>query len=195
MTEYGAEETLTVKEYSGFMVLFNELIGLGISYKNGEKVACKVNTSAYYMPSNFLDFAHTIDGVPTGVYALKKDGISARSAYKSANVISSAYCGYLSEVVGLAGKNTGSAMEYTYYPALSYKQNGNVVFAAKFTVRNNKGNNENSIDKLFEKVLKEPTGYTVGIGQEFYVVFETHGPLLDISLPYSGADVKAVFIK
>ncbi len=191
----GAEETLTVKEYSGLLVLFNEAIGLGIAYRNGEKQPARVNTSCFDLPGNFMDFTHTIDGVPAGVYALKNEGISARDAYKSANVIASAYCGYLSELVNYVNKTTGISMDYTYYPALSYKQNRKVVFVAKFNTSNSANLDKISADKLFEKALKSPLGFDIDVSKEIYVVFETNGPLLDISLSLGDAYIKSVFTK
>ena len=192
----GANETVSIKEYAAFLVLFNEIAGLGVGYTDNGKINAKINTLGSQMPENYMDFKHTIEGTPIGVYALKKNTISAKNAYKSANMMAVTYRGYLSEVVSLAEKSTGCTLEATYYPALSYRQNGNVVFAAKFLVKETKDKNQQvSVDKLLSKVIKQPVGHTVGESDEFYVVFETKGPLMDIYLPYSGAYAKAIFIK
>ncbi len=191
----GANETLTVKEYSAFMLLFNEMIGLGISYSNGSKYNTKINTNAATMPHNFMDFKHTVAEAPTGIYLLKKDGVLAKDSYKSINLISSAYTGFLSEVCGLAKSETGYAMTATFYPGLSYKQDGNVVFAAKFSVKDNENTSSSiPVDKLLRRVLKGPSDYSVKPNSDFFVVFETYGPLMDMHLPYSGAYAKAIFV-
>ena len=192
----GANETLTVKEYSALMVQFNEIIGLGVGYLNGKKVNAKINTNLSNMPANYKDFKFTIDGAPMALYNLKKADVLAKDVYKNINLLSATYSGYLNEVVGLAKKNTGYTLDYTFYPSLSYQQDGKVVFAAKFVINSQLDDIAAiSVDRLFANVLKEATGYTAKPNREFYVVFETHGPIMDVYLPYSGAYAKAIYIK
>ena len=191
----GANESVTMKEYSAFLVLFNGTEGLGVCYTKSGKENAKIITAGANMPANFLDFTHTIEDAPLALYQLKNDNISAKKTYQLANLLYTTYTGYFSEVTSLAKNKLGAQMSYTYYPALSYKQNGNLVFAAKFTLDSLKEGTQISLDTLLQDVIKTPIGQTVDTGSEFYVVFETNGPLMDIYLPYSGAFVKAVFIK
>lgn len=191
----GADETVTHKEYAAFMVLFNETIGLGVGYTKDGKINEKVNTSGATMPANFKDFKHTVSGAPMEIYNLKKETVSARDSYNVVNILSSTFCGYLSETVAAVRKNAGADVSYTYYPALSYKQDGKITFTAKFNVNSINENSSASVDELFAQVIKEPTGYTVDKGDEIFVVFETYGPLMDVYLPHTAAYVKGVFIK
>lgn len=190
----GAQESVTLKEYSAFLVLFNEVIGLGVGHTNTGKINVKTITSGAVMPGNFKDFKHTINEVPSEIYQLKQDETDAKNYYKTANILSSTYCGYLSEIVSLSKKESVD-MSYTYYPALSYMQNGNITFVAKFDIKETEGNASISVDNLLSKVTRKHIGQTVTKNNEMYVVFETYGPLMDVYLPYSGAYVKAVFIK
>jgi len=190
----GANETVTHKEYSAFLVLFNEVIGLGVGHTNTGKINVKTITSGAVMPGNFKDFKHTIKEVPSEIYQLKQDETDAENYYKTANILSSTFCGYLSEIVSLAKKKSVN-MSYTYYPALSYKQNGSITFVAKFNIKEIEQNSSVSVDNLLAEVIKKPTGQKLSKKNEMYVVFETYGPLMDVYLPYSGAYVKAVFIK
>ncbi len=191
----GALDTVTHKEYSAFLVLFNDAVGLGVAYTENGKTNVKINTAGSTTPANVLDFRYTIDGVPLGIYQLKKDNVSAEASYKQLNLLSSTYCGYLSQIVALAKKKTNSTIAYTYYPSLSYKQDGKVTFVAKFDVIDIVNSLSISVDSLLSDVIKTPTDYTVDEDGEFYVVFETYGPLMDIYLPYTDAGVKAVFVK
>ena len=191
----GADETVTHKEYSAFLVMLNESIGLGVGYTSDGKINVKVNTAGAAMPEKFLDFKYTVDGAPLAIYQMKDNEVSAEKYYKTVNVLYSTFCGYLSEVVSSAKKKTDVEMSYTYYPSLSYKQDGNVVFTAKFDVKGTKDNEAVSVDTMLSDIIKKPTGYSVAKGDELYIVFETYGPLMDVYLPYSGAYTKAVFVK
>ena len=190
----GANETVTHKEYSAFLVLFNEAIGLGVGHTSEGKINVKTITSGAQMPGNFKDFKHTIKEVPSEIYQLKQDETDAKNYYKTANILSSTFCGYLSEIVSLAKKKSVN-MSYTYYPALSYTQNGNVTFVAKFDIKSTDANSSVSVDDLFSEVIRKPTGQMVGKNNEMYVVFETYGPLMDVYLPYNAAYAKAVYVK
>ena len=190
----GAKENVTHKEYSAFLVMFNDVIGLGVGHTSTGKINVKTITSGAQMPGNFKDFKHTIKEVPSEIYQLKQDKTAAKNYYKTANILSDTYCGYLSEIVSLAKKKSVD-MSYTYYPALSYSHDGNITFVAKFDIKSTDENSEVSVDELLAEVIKEPTGQSVSKKSEMYVVFETYGPLMDIYLPYGGAYVKAVFVK
>jgi len=191
----GATEQVTLKKYSALMVQFNEIIGLGVGYVNGTKSNAKMNTYLASNPANYKDFKLTISGVPVALYGLKKDGVSAKGDYNSINQCAFVYNAYLSEVSNLAKKATGYSLDNTFYPALSYKQDGKVLFVAKFNVKDKLENlSDVSIDKLFADVIKTPTGINVRPNSEFYVVFETYEPLMDIYLPSNGAYVKSVFV-
>lgn len=190
----GAQETVTHKEYSAFLVMFNEAIGLGVGHTSTGKINVKTITSGAQMPGSFRDFKHTIEEIPAEIYQLKQDKTVAKDYYKTANILSDTYCGYLSEVTSLAKKKSVD-MSYTYYPALSYKQNGNITFIAKFDINSTKNNSSVYVDELLSEVIKKPTGQSVSKRNEMYIVFETYGPLMDVYLPYSGAYIKAVFIK
>ena len=191
----GATENVTHKEFSAFLAMFNEVMGLGVAHTSKGKINVKINTAAATMPANFTDFKHTIDGTPMGVYQQKKETVTAKNSYRVMNLVASAYCGYLSEVVASAKTKTGIDMSYTYYPALSYKQDGKVTFTGKFVINSTKDNESVSVDTMLADVIKKPTGDSVKKGDEMYVVFETYGPLMDVYLPSTDAYVKAVFIK
>ena len=190
-----ASGTLTHKEYAAFLVLFNDAVGLGVAYTQNGKTNTSINTAGSMTPANVLDFKYTIEGAPLGIYQLKKNNVSAESYYKQANFLSSTYCGYLSQVVALAKEKTGATIAYTYYPSLAYKQDGKVTFTAKFDVIDIVNSFSIPVDSLLFDVIKTPTNYTVDEDGEFYVVFETHTPLMDVFLPYTDASVKAVFVK
>ncbi len=190
----GAQEPVTVKKYAALMLQFNEIIGLGIGYTNGTKVAVKMNTYLSSYPANNADFYRLISGVPVGVYNLKNSGVSAKSSYNALNKLSFVYTACLDEIVAYAKSNTGCTMSATYYPSVSYKVNGKVVFTAKFSVISNTDGSDISIDKLFGDMIKSPTEKTVSGNEDFYVVFETYEPLMDVYLPRSGVYVKGVFV-
>lgn len=192
----GANEPVTVRDYSAFMVQLNDAIGLAVCYNNGNKIAAKANINVATLPENYKEFKYAIDGAPAALYNLINGGVSAKSTYKNINLLSSTYNGYLSEVANLAKKATGHTFNYTLYPSLSYKQDGNVVFVAKFEANKNSGENTTiSVDSMFSNILKAPTGYTANVNDDIYVVFETYGPIMDVYLPYSGAYAKAIFVK
>ncbi len=192
----GASEQITVKKYSALMVQFNEVIGLTVGYTNGTKSNAKMNTYLSSAPANYRDFKATISGVPTALYSLKKDGVSAKESYNSINKLAYVYNTYLNEVKNTIKNDTGYTLDATFYPSISYKQDSKVTFVAKFILKDkSESASEVSVDKLFAKLLKAPTGLGVNSGSEFYVVFETYGPLMDIYLPLNGAYVKSVFVK
>ncbi len=192
----GASEQITAKKYSALMVQFNEVIGLTVGYTNGAKANAKMNTYLSSAPANYSDFKATISGVPTALYSLKKDGVSAKESYNSINKLAFVYNTYLTEVRNTIKNDTGYTLDATFYPSISYKQDSKVTFVAKFILKDkSESASEVSVDKLFAKLLKEPTGITVKSNSEFYVVFETYGPLMDIYLPLNGAYVKSVFVK
>lgn len=191
----GAAEEITAKKCAAILLQLNEKIGLGVCYVNGSKGSVKMNTSLSDFPANYKDFKLTVSGVPVALYNIKKDGVDAKSAYNSLNQLASVYTAYLSELANAAKKETGRTLEYTFYPSVSFKQNGNVNFVAKFVMKdNNDGMGDVSVDKLFGKVVKEPTGKVAQTNKAFYVVFETYGPLMDLYLPLSGAYLKAAFV-
>lgn len=190
----GANETVTHKEYSAFLVLFNEMIGLGVGHTSEGKINVKTISSGAVMPGNFKDFKHTIKEVPSEIYQLKQDETDAKNYYKTANILSDTYCGYLSEVVALAKKKSVD-MSYTYYPALSYMQNGNITFVAKFDIKSTDANSSVFVDEFLSEVIREPIGQIVARNDELYVVFETYGPLMDIYLPYNAAYAKTVYVR
>lgn len=191
----GSKEPTTAKKFAALMVQFNEVLGLGVSYANGVKNNVKMNISSATLPANYTDFKLTIDGAPVELYNLKKDGVIASKSYNSINQLAFVYDTYLQEVKNNAKEMTGYVLDATFYPALSYKQDGKVTFVAKFHVKPKTADSSNvSIDSLFSKIMKTPTGKTIKPNSEFYVAFETYQPLMDIYLPYSGAYVKAVFI-
>lgn len=190
----GAKSEITVKQYAALLVQFNDSIGLGTCYNNGKKTNAKINTYIMVNPANYQDFKYTISGAPTALYAMKNDGILAKNAYNEINKCAFVYNGYLSEVKSLAKTNTGYSLDMIFYPSLSYKQNGNIRFVAKVVIKNYDGSEgEIAIDDMFSNVIKTPIGKTVAPGSEFYAVFETYGPLMDIYLPYKGAQLIAVF--
>lgn len=190
----GAQEPVTVKKYAALMLQFNEIIGLGIGYTNGTKTAVKMNTYLSSYPANNADFYRLISGVPVGVYNLKQGGISAKNSYNSLNTMAFVYTACLDEIITYAKNNAGCRMSATYYPSVSYKENGKVVFTAKFSVINNTDGTDISIDKLFGDIVKSPTGKSINGNKEFYVVFETNESFMDIYLPRKDVHVKAVFV-
>ena len=192
----GAQEQITVKKYAALMVQFNEVIGLAVGYSNyNKKVNVKMSTNLAEIPANSNEFKLTISGVPSEVYALKKDGVIATDSYKALNEFGTVYSSYLMEVANAAKKATGYDINFVYYPALSYKQDNRVVFTAKVELKSKDGEAISvSVDELFKDVIKTPTGETLETGKACYVVFETYEPLLDIYLPMDGAYLKKVFV-
>ena len=192
----GASEQITAKKYAALMVQFNEVIGLTVGYTNGTKANAKMNTYLSSAPANYRDFKATISGAPTALYNLKKDGVLAKDSYNTVNKLAFVYNTYLSEVRNSIKNSAGYALDATFYPSISYKQDSKVTFVAKFTLKDKtEAAAEVSVDTLFAKLLKAPTGLSVKANSEFYVVFETYEPLMDIYLPLNGAYVKSVFVK
>lgn len=192
----GANEQLTVKKYAALMIQFNEVMGLAVGYTNGEKGNAKMNTSLATLPANYRDFKATIDGVPAGLYGIKNDGVLAKNSYSSISQCAFVYNTYLEEVRNKAKNDTGFVLDATFYPSISYNQNGKVVFVAKFTLKKKAEIIEDvSVDSLFGDLIKDSTGVKVKANEEFYVVFETYEPLMDIYLPLNGAYVKSVYTK
>lgn len=190
----GAKDEITVKQYASLMVQLNESIGLGIGYINGKKSNIKINTYVSSNPANYKDFKYTVKGAPNALYILKKDGVSAKKYYNEINQCAFVYTAYLNEIKSLIKTSTGCSIDATFYPSLSYKQDGNVRFVAKIKLKGYEGTADViSIDEMLKKVIKTPTGKTVAPNGEFFAVFETYGPLMDIYLPYSGAQLKAVY--
>lgn len=188
----GANEQINHKKFTALMLQLNSIIGLGVSYVNGEKTNAKINTYLYSYPLNFKDYYAIIENVPAGVYSLKSDATNASEYYKMASLCEFVFNDYLAGVKALAKSQTGYDVDTTYYPALTYEENGKTVFVAKISVKGEDGTV--SVDRLLEKVLKEPSGKNVKLGSEFYVVFETYESLMDVYLPISGAYVKEVII-
>jgi len=191
----GAKDPITVKKFAALLLQVNEIAGLGVGYSNGEKGNAKMNAYLTEYPSNYEDFHLTIANAPLELYSLKKDGVSAKASYNAINQCAFVYNAYLNEVNNKAKKNTECSMSAVFYPALSYKQNNRVLFTAKFIVKDSQENVTFSIDKMFGDLIKTPTGLNVKPNSEFYVVFETYEPLMDIYLPLNAAYVKAVYTK
>lgn len=189
----GAEEPITVKKYAALLLQFNDSIGLGIAYVNGTINNAKMNTYLSSYPVNSKDFYRLISDIPVGVYNLKSNSVVAKEYYNSFNKMASVYNTYIGEVVDYIRKNTGYKTKYVYYPSVSYKESGKAVFTVKFTIQGNLSNEKISVDELFGDLIKYPTEETVKANQDFYVVFETHAPFIDMYLPRTDAFVKAVF--
>lgn len=191
----GANEKITVKKYAALLVQFNEVIGLGVGYSNGKKLNAEMSTGFAELPANYKDFKLTISGAPTALYALKKDGVVAKDSYRVMNEFGTMYSAFFTEVAAAAKSATGRTLDFVYYPALSYKQDNRMVFAAKVVLKAKEGEKTSvSVDDLFKKVIKTPTNKMLEVDKPCYVVFETYEPLLDIYLPMSGAYLKEVFI-
>ncbi len=189
----GAEETVTVKKYAALLLQFNETMGLGVCYNKGTKNNAKLNTYLSGYPANYKDFYNIVDGVPMAIYNLKNEGVVAKNSYNAANQCAFVYSTYLNEVANYVSTNANCSLNYTFYPSASFEQNNRVLFTAKISASKKEGASI-SVDSLFGDMIKTPTGKTVGVGEEFYVVFETYEPLMDIYLPRKGAYVKAVFV-
>ncbi len=190
----GADEPVTVKKYAALLLQFNEAMGLAVGYNNGTKNNTKINTYLSGYPANYKDFYNIVSGIPSGVYNLKNAGIVARNSYNAANQCAFVYNAFLSEVKNYVSKNTGYLISYAFYPSALFEQNNRIVFTAKISVANKEESANVSVETLFGDMIKSPIGKTVRTGKEFYVVFETYEPLMDIHLPRKGAYVKAVFV-
>ncbi len=195
-SELGADEPITVKKYTALLVQFNEIVGLGVKYENGEIQNAKICASIDTLPGDYKAYKTTIDEIPMEIYNMKAEHISAKSRFNFLNQCAFVFNSYLGTANSHAKQNTGYTMNYTYYPSVSYfNDSGNVVFVTKMSV-NLPGENVTSIsvDELFKDVITEPTGKTVKPKQDFFVVFETNGAFMDVSLAYDEAHVKAVVI-
>lgn len=192
----GANEKITVKKYAALMVQFNEVLGLGVGYSDNKKINVKMCTNLAELPANYVDFKHVISGVPNELYVLKKDGVIAKNNYKALNEFGKVYSSYLIEVAASAKNATGRTLSFEFYPALSYKQDNKILFAAKVVLKEKAGEESAvSMDELFKSVIKTPTNKMLEVGKPCYVVFETYEPLMDIHLPIDGAYLKAVYTK
>ncbi len=191
----GAEEPVTVKKYAALMLQFNDVLGLAVGYNNGNKINVKMSSYLAEYPTNYNEFYKIISGVPVGVYNLKNAGIIAKNSYNAANQCAFVYCAFLDEVARYVENNSKYLIEYTFYPALSYRQNKKEVFTARISVTNKGEDGAISVDGLFGNMLKTQTGMTVKHGTDLYVVFETYEPLMGVHLPRTSAYIKAVFTK
>lgn len=188
-----AEEPVTVKKYAALLLQFNDLLGLAVGYNDGNKTSIKMSSYLGEYPANYKDFNKIISGVPVGVYNLKNADILAKNSYNAANQCAFVYSAFLDEVAKYIEINSNYLIKYTFYPALSYRQNKKEVFTAKITVSNKNENNVISVDELFGNMMKTQTGMTVKDYTDLYVVFETYEPLMGVHLPRKDAYVKAVF--
>lgn len=190
----GADELATVKKYSALLLQYNEIIGLAIAYNNGTKNNVRINTYLADYPANYKDFYNIISEIPSGVYDLKNSGVLAKNSYNAANQCAFVYNAYLAEVKSYVNKKTGYSIDYTFYPSASYRQNNRELFVARISLSNKDDNvTDISADELFGDMIKFSVDKMVKPGSDFYVVFETYEPLMDIYLPRSAAYVKAVF--
>ncbi len=190
----GADEPVTVKKYAALLLQFNEAMGLGVCYNNGTKSNAKLNTYLSTYSANYKDFYNIVNGIPKSVYNLKNEGVVAKNSYNAANQCAFVYSAYLAEVANYVKTNASCSLNYTFYPSASFEQNNRVLFTAKIFVSGKQESASFSVDSLFGDMMKTPTGKTVKAGEDFYVVFETYEPLMDIYLPRGGAYVKAVFV-
>ena len=190
----GADEHASVKKYSALLLQYNEVMGLATAYNNGTKTNIKYNTYLSGYPGNYNDFYNIVSGIPNGVYNLKKSGVSAKNFYNAANQCAFVYSAYLAEVKSYVLKNSGYSVNYTFYPSATFQQNNRILFTAKISLTNQDGNASVPVSDIFGDMIKNPIDKAVKPGSEFYVVFETYEPLMDIYLPRSNAYVKAVFV-
>jgi len=190
-TALGAGNAVTMRDIAAILLQLNGLCGLEQSYDTSDaRYNTKISASMNDYPQNFKDYQSVVAGVPMEVYALKAETTKPKDYYKQANHLSFVFTGFLSSVATYVKSTTGTTVSFTYYPALTYQENGHVVIIAKCVL---KGSEEKAADTLFEASLKgRTTGITMLPEQEYYIAFETYQPLMDIYLPMSGAYIKSI---
>ncbi len=188
----GASHTVTLRDVAAILLQLNELCGLEQSYDSADaKYNTKINANATEYPQNYADYRSIVEDVPMSVYALKAADTKPVEYYGTANQLSFVYTGFLSSVETKIKSESNARILLTFYPALTYQENGHVNFIVKAVL---KSSEEVSADTIFAGFLKNNTGLNILPEQSFYLEFETYEPLMDIFLPVSAAYIKSIII-
>lgn len=190
-SKLGATKKATMSDIVTLLISMDREFGLEIGYIGDTMYNVETNKDMNSFPANYGDYKSILEGVPASVYNMKQSGTSAESYYKVASELSFVFAGYLREVESLAKNKYGASVTFMYYPSLCYAENNKIIFVAKGILNSESSAN---LDTILADVVKEKTGVTVQPGQEFFVAFETYNLLTDITLPYTEAYVKDVFI-
>lgn len=191
-TTLGAKNAATIKDVAVLLLQLDVAAGLELSYDaSGVKYNANINKNMANYPQNYADYHAILDGVPSSVYNFKPQAAKPVDYYRIANQLSFVYAGFLNGVETQIQTAHSANVSFTYYPSLTYEYNNRVTFITKFVLQSD---TEQAADALFSKFLKENTGTTLSPGKEYYVVFETYEPLMDIFLSTSAAYIKAIII-
>jgi len=192
-TKLNAYKEVTMRDVAALLLQLDVVTGLELSYDNDTKYNTKINKDIASYPANAADYKAVLAGVPNAVYNLKQAETKPSSYYGMANEMSFVFTAYLKDVEFAIKTDSGIKARFTFYPSLTYDENGKIVYIAKCILQS-EGKEAINLDTVFAKYLKSKTTKTVAPNREFYVAFETYGPLMDIYLPSSAAYVKSIII-
>ena len=189
-TLLGASKEVTLGDIEALLLQLDEAAGLELGYAGDSKYNVRINKDLSSYPANYADYKSIIEGVPHSVYNMKKETTRPVEYYQTANQCSFVFAAYLGEVENILKSEQNVKASFTFYPSLTYQENGDVVFIAKCVT----SGDTVDLDSAFSKFLVNKTGLKAEPNKAFYVAFETYGPLMDIYLPSSGAFVKTIII-
>ena len=190
-TKLGAQNLVTMKDIALMLLQLNESAGLQISFNaNGHKYNAKANMNFAEYPANYKDYAAVLEDVPTKVYNVKNETTKPNDFFMIANECYFIFTGFLDAVETKVKQESGAIVSLTYYPTLTYQENGKVTFIVKANIEKNETNA--NADVCFKSFLNEKTEIAMPQGAEVFLVFETYEPLMDIYLPVSGAALKEI---
>ncbi len=188
----GAQQTATMKDIAVILLQLDDIVGLELCYDSGNlKYNMEMNKDMASYPANYEDYRAIVDGVPMQAYNLKAETTKPSAYYETAIECSYVFADYLKGVENVVRSKQNTQVQFTFYPALTYQEGKRVTFVTKCVLG---GSEEKTADALFASYLKKETGISLMPEQEFYVVFETYEPLMDLYLPNDGAYIKSVII-
>ena len=185
-----ATKAATMKDVAAILLQLNDVAGLELSFDSKKlKYNEKVNTDMASYPANYADYRAILDNIPTSLYNLKAETTKPSSYYRLAMECASVFTGFLNSVETLVRTTCDTQIKFTFYPSLTYEEGKRVVFITKCILS---GGEEKNVDTIFTGLLKDDTGMNILPGEEYYVVFETYEPLMDLYLPVEGAYIKSI---
>ena len=186
----GAEQEATLGDIAALLVQLDEAAGLELGYIGDAMYNVKLNKDLSVYPANYADYASVIEGVPVSVYNLKQGTTKPAEYYTKANQCAFVYTAFLGEVKNILKSERNVNVSFTFYPSLTYEENGKTVFIVKCTATGDTVD----LNSAFSKFLKEKTDLKVVPNKDFFVAFETYQPLMDVYLPSTGAFIRSIII-
>lgn len=191
--ELGAAKEATLRDVAALLLQLDEAAGLDLSYAGDAKYNVKMNKDLAAYPQNYADYRFILEDVPLSVYSVKPETAKPVEYYRKANQMSFVFTAFLTEVENLLKNQQDVNVSFTYYPSLTYEDDGSVVFIVKCTPPASSGA-PLDLDTVFSGFLKEKTGLAPVQNKEFYVAFKTYEPIMDIYLPSSAAYIETIII-